>query len=305
MDSLRIPEVVIERVAGAVGSLKLDNASVVSPETIAATGFAVRRIASGEEDLFGLSLRAAKAVTAGIAAGEIGGVVSATFSNKDRFPGLAVRIAAELGIGATVPVVDLQAACSAYPYALYVAGRLAADTGRKVLLIDGDVQSPLTDAADASTAPLFSDASTATLIGAAARQGNEPCDESCFAFLSRAGDALMCPAEGPIRMDGFKVFSFVAADVTKFLRGFGSDFDVFVPHQANMYMVRQLAKSLGLEDRLVTCGAEYANPGSASVPLALALHAKAGSALLASFGAGLSASAASVRIAPGAALGLS
>ena len=305
MDSLRIPEVAIERVAGAVGSLKLDNASVVSPETIAATGFAVRRVVAGDEDLFGLSLRAAKAVTAGIAADELGGVVAATFSNKDRFPGLAVRIAAELGIGAEAPVIDLQAACSAYPYALYVAGRLAADTGRKVLLIDGDVQSPLTDAADAATAPLFSDASTATLVGSAARQGDAPSRESCFAFLSRAGDALVCPAEGPIRMDGFKVFSFVAADVTRFLRGFGSDFDMFVPHQANMYMVRQLAKSLGLEDRLVTCGAEYANPGSASVPLALALHAKAGRALLASFGAGLSASAAVVRIAPGAAMGLS
>ena len=233
----------------------------------------------------------------GVAADEIGAVVCATFSNGERFPGLAVKVAAGLGIGAAAPAIDLQAACSAYPYALYVAGRLAADTGRKVLLVDGDVQSPLTDASDASTAPLFSDASTATLVGAAR-------GESEFAFLSRAGDALECAAEGPIRMDGFKVFSFVAADVTRFLRGFGTGFDIFVPHQANMYMVRQLAKSLGLEDRLVTCGAEFANPGSASVPLALALHARPGRALLAAFGAGLSAAAAVVRIADGAGLGL-
>jgi len=305
MDSLRIPEVVVERVAGAVGSQSLDNASVASPETIAATGFASRRVVAEGEDLFGLSVRAVKTVMAGIEADGIGAVVSASFSCKERFPGLAVRIAAELGISSAAPVVDLQAACSAYPYALYVAGRLAADTGKKVLLIDGDVQSPFTDAADASTAPLFSDASTATLVGSAAGSVDAPCGESSFAFLSRAGDALACSAQGPIRMDGFKVFSFVAADVVKFLREFGRDFDMFVPHQANMYMVRQLAKSLGLEDRLITCGAEYANPGSASVPLALALHARAGRALLASFGAGLSASAAVVRIAPGAAMGLS
>ena len=170
----------------------------------------------------------------------------------------------------------------------------------KVLLIDGDVQSPLVDAADSSTVPLFSDASTATVVSSSI-QGSR---FSEFGFLSRSSDALSCAAEGPIRMDGFKVFSFVASDVTKFLREFGQDFDLFVPHQANMYMVRQLAKSLGLENKLVTCGSEFANPGSASVPLALALHGRPGRALVAGFGAGLSAAASVVRIADGAALGL-
>ena len=297
---IRVPEVVVGRVAGAVGSRRLDNASVASPETIAATGFAERRAVAEGEDLFELSLRAAKAVMDGVAADDVGGVVCATFSNPARFPGLVVKLASALGLDESIPALDLQAACSAYPYALYVAGRIAADSGKKVLVVDGDVQSPLTDASDASTAPLFSDASTATLVSS----DPSAAAVSEFGFLSRPSDALTCPAEGPVRMDGFKVFSFVAADVTKFLRGFGGDFDLFVPHQANMYMVRQLAKGLGFEDRLVTCGAEYANPGSSSVPLALALHARAGRALVAGFGAGLSASAATVRVAPGASLGL-
>ena len=105
-------------------------------------------------------------------------------------------------------------------------------------------------------------------------------------------------------MDGFGVFSFVATDVARELRSFGTDFDMFVPHQANMYMARQLAKSLGLADRLVTCGAEFANPGSCSVPLALALHGRAGRALVAGFGAGLSMAACTVRVAAGAAAGI-
>jgi len=61
-------------------------------------------------------------------------------------------------------------------------------------------------------------------------------------------------------------------------------------------MVRQLAKTLGLEDRLVTCGAEFANPGSCSVPLALAMHGRHGRALVAGFGAGLSSAAGVVRV---------
>ena len=295
-----VPEVVVERVAGAVGSRRLDNSSVASQETIAATGFAARRVVAEGEDLFKLSLRAAKAATDGVPPEEVGGIVCATFSNSDRFPGLSVRLASALGLGASAPVLDIQAACGAYPYALYVAGRIAADVGRKVLVVDGDVQSPLTDSSDASTAPLFSDASTATLVSSAPDGGAK----SEFGFISRASDALTCAAEGPIRMDGFKVFSFVATDVVRFLRGFGGVFDMFVPHQANMYMVRQLAKGLGLEGRLVSCGAEYANPGSSSVPLALALNAREGRALVAGFGAGLSASAGAIRVAPGAARGL-
>ena len=119
------------------------------------------------------------------------------------------------------------------------------------------------------------------------------------------------------------MFRFVAGPVTEFLRAFHAETgmpDLFVPHQANMYMVRQLAKSLGLSDRLLTSGELYANPGSCSVPLTLASQtaalvtaktesAQAGAAalvasesrpraLLAGFGAGLSAAAASVELSP-------
>jgi 3-oxoacyl-[acyl-carrier-protein] synthase III len=58
---------------------------------------------------------------------------------------------------------------------------------------------------------------------------------------------------------------------------------------------------------LLTSGEQYANPGSCSVPLTLASHTGAAAlvaaqsrprALLAGFGAGLSAAAASVEISP-------
>lgn len=297
---IHVTELVIERVCGAVGSRELDNSASAPAATIAATGFAVRRVVGEGEDLFSLSLRAARGVMEGVRPEDVGGLVAATFSGDRRFPGIATRLAAGLGLEPHAPALDLQLACAAYPYALYTASAIARDTGRAVLVVDGDVQSRLVDGADAATAPLFSDASTATLVRTRADGGGE----SAFGFFTRASDALSCGESGPVKMDGFKVFSFVAADVTRFLRGFGDGFDLFVPHQANMYMVRQLAKSLGVGEKLVTCGAEFANPGSCSVPLALARHARGGRALLAAFGAGLSASAATVRLAPGAAAGL-
>ena len=220
----------------------------------------------------------------------IGGVIAATFSNPDRFPSLAVRVAAKLGLPTSIPAFDLQMACSASPYAVYLAGKAAADTGKKILVVDGDVQSRLVDAADHATGAIFSDAATASLVSAG---DGEP---SRFDFLSRLDDALTCAESGPIHMDGMRVFTFVATEVVGFLRSFGSDFDAFAPHQANPYMIRQLAKSLGLADKLLAIAESEKNPGSCSVPMAIAENSASGRVLVAGFGAGLSAAAGVVTV---------
>lgn len=295
-----VPEIVLERFATAVGSVTVEHQGLVPQKTIDATGFARHYVVPPETTLFDLAFAAVRGLPED-ACRSVGGVLAATFSAEDRFPSLAVRLAGALGLPHGVPAFDLQMACSAYPYAVYLAGRLAADTGKKILVVNGDIQSALTDPADAATAPLFSDAATATIVSCdPAAAGRTPVD-----FLSCASPALACPAAGPITMDGFGVFSFVATEVTPFLKRFLDEaaraddrpIDLFAPHQANLYMVRQLARALGLTDRLLTGGAEFANPGSCSVPLTLARAGRAGRALIAGFGAGLSAAAAVVRVA--------
>lgn len=232
----------------------------------------------------------------------VGGVIAATFSNLERFPSLAVRVASRLRLPPKTPAFDLQMACSAYPYGVYLAGRLAADTNKKILLIDGDCQSPLVDKADHATGGIFSDAATVSVISS----DRDSAEKSLFDFLSREDEALSCAAEGPIKMDGMKVFTFVATEVREFLSKFlHSSFIIphssfaFLPHQANPYMVRQLAKSLGLSDKLLTLDERMKNPGSASIPLTIAAHRASlhgASALIAGFGAGYSAAAAKVKI---------
>lgn len=241
------------------------------------------------ETLADLACRVAQALPPA----DYGGVIAATFSNAERFPALSIRVASALGLPAATPAFDIQLACSAYPYAVYLAGRLAADSGRPVLVIDGDVQSRLVDRADHATGAIFSDAVTATVVAAEDASGAR----STFDFLTRADDALTCSETGPIHMDGFKVFTFVATEVSAFLRAFGTDFDQFAPHQANPYMIRQLARSLGLTGKLLTIDEKLLNPGSCSVPMTLAYGARPGRALIAGFGAGYSAAAGIVRIA--------
>ena len=225
---------------------------------------------------------------------EIGAVIAATFSKELRFPSLAVEIAAELGLQPQTAAFDLDMACSAYPYAVYLAGKLCADFGKKAIVIDGDVQSRLVDKTDHATGAIFSDAVTASLVSV------DSGGQSRWSFLSRYDEALTCPVTGPIRMDGMKVFSFVATEVSKMLKEFlatAGEIDVFAPHQANPYMVRQLAKSLGLSDRLIVLPEEMKNPGSASIALALKYNAVKGRrALIAGFGAGYSAAAGTVYV---------
>lgn len=230
---------------------------------------------------------------------DIGGVIAATFSNPERFPSLAVRVASELRLPPEIPAFDLQMACSAYPYAVYLAGRLAADTGKKILVIDGDRQSPLVDSADPATGKIFSDAMTISVVSS----DSNASERSVFSFLSRADDALSCAATGPIKMDGMKVFTFVATEVREWLKNFliGGEAPFFAPHQANPYMVRQLAKSLGLSNSLLTLDEALKNPGSASIPLTLEtnrdrLPRDGARVLIVGFGAGYSASLGLIKV---------
>ena len=286
----------VESVFGCVPARAVDNLSLLAnlvgrakaESVVQATGFATRRVAAEGQGVFDLALPAARRALAGVDPADVGGVVSVTFSHPERFPALAIRLQHALGLPQDVAALDVGLACSGYPYGLFVAGQLAAATGKQVLLVDGDVQSAHVDASDPNTLAVMGDAATATRVSATGGPAR-------FAFRTdgAGADVLSCGADGKIRMDGFGVF-----------RGMP---DLFVPHQANMYMVRQLAKSLGLSDCLLTSGELYANPGSCSVPLTLAAGRTVGRgvppsrtggprALLAGFGAGLSAAAASVEL---------
>ena len=294
----------LESVCGCVPSTVADNRAILSElvghakadAIVKSTGFSFRRVAAPGTTVFDLAIAAARRALDGVDPASLGGIVAVTFSAPDRFPALSIRLHHALGLPSDAAALDLSLACSGYPYGLFAAAQLAAATGKRVLLVDGDVQSAHVDTSDVNTLAVMSDAATATLIA----PGGTP---ATFAFLTdgAGADVLRCGTDGKIRMDGFGVFRFVAGPVSQFLKEFCATAtipDIFIPHQANMYMVRQLAKSLGLENQLRTSGERFANPGSCSVPLTLAATEGAGRALFAGFGAGLSAAAAFVDVPP-------
>ena len=294
-----VPENSVDNVAGLTALVGAEKAESI----VKATGFTTRRVAPDGTDVIDLALPAAKRALEGTDPADIGGIVAVSFSNRDRFPALSARLQHELGLPTSIAAYDISMACSGWVYGLCSAAQMVRLTGKKVLLVDGDVQSAWTERSDANTLAVMGDGASATLLA----PGDGVWD---FAFYTDGGgaDALRC--RETISMDGFGVFRFVAGPVRKFLATFiqessllvGTD-PVFVPHQANMYMVRQLADALKLRDRTIGSGAKYANTGSSSAALSMAdgmdgLSNTSGRTpvLIAGFGAGLSAAAAATAV---------
>jgi len=298
----------IEAVFGCTPAGEQDNVAFLAPlfgeekakAVVKSSGFTTRRAAKPGTQVLDLALPAALAALAGTDHSSIGGIVFVTFSSEMRYPSCAQRAVAELGLPRDCAAFDVQLACSGYPYGLYVASRLAADTGKRVLLLDGDVQTAFLSPSDPATNAVMGDGASATLI---APGGSA---EWKFSFMTDGakGASLSCPAAGPVSMQGYEVFQYVLGEVAPFVKKFAMECKcpsdaIFVPHQANLYMIRQLATAAGFPlEKLLVSGDRFGNPGSASVPMTLANEGTghSGNYLLAGFGAGLSASAALVSI---------
>lgn len=274
---------------------------------VKATGILSRRIAAPGTTSLDLSTAAARALLddLAVAPDEIGALVFVTFTPARVLPCNGCQAHARLGLPRGIPAFDINLACSGWPYGLFVAGQFARAMGRKVLLLDGDVQTDRLSPDDLATIPVLADAGTATLLTPDASAG----DPWRFAFLTdgEKGDALSLPVGGSLSMDGFGVFKFVSTDVTFFLRDFLSSvsvepaaLDAFVPHQANVFMIRQMARKLGFSpEQLWVSGDVFGNSASASVPTTIAHCASPETParlLVAGFGGGLSASAALISL---------
>ena len=293
----------------SLDGLRIDGIAACLPRNVVrneakvaeATGIVTRRIAAEGTTVVDLCVKAAERVLAetGAKPEDFGAILCVSFTSRDRMPAAAVQAQARLGFPKGIIAFDVSLACSGWGYGLYLAGLLARETGKRVMLLDGDVQSAFTGN-DETTAPLLADGGTATVV--------EKCSECSnvrmpwqFGFVADGakGDALRLSHGETIKMDGFGVFRFVATDVVAYIKEFlhhstttTSDYDyVFVPHQPNAYMVRQLAKSLGIDEArtAISCDA-LGNLSSASVPATIAWKGVRGPVLFAGFGGGLSVS---------------
>ena len=265
---------------------------------VKATGIRSRRVVDEGTSSLDLCVKAAEGLfeSTGVVREEIGAVVDVTFTPERTMPCNACQAQRRLGLPHDLIAFDINLACSGWAYGLFVAANIAKAIGRKVLLLDGDTQTPYMDPNDIATVPVMADAGTATLVAPTNVPDGSPWK---FAFLTDGskGDTLTLPFGGRITMDGLGIFKFVTMDVLYLIRDFMAEagetpekLDAFVPHQANIFMIRQIAKKLKLDEKIKISGDVLGNSSSATVPTTIAYTGARGRLLVSGFGGGLSAS---------------
>lgn len=277
------------------------------------TGIATRRRAAAGTDVLDLSEAAAhKALdAAGLTGADIDAVIISTITHMHMTPSAAAILADRIG-ATPAAAYDISAACAGYAYGIGQADALVrAGLATNVLVIGAEKLSEIIDPTDRSISFLLGDGAGAAIVGPSDTPGIGPTvwgSDGSKATAIRQTHSWTELREDPelgwptLRQDGptvFKWASFQMAPIAeKAMAEAGvtaEDIQVFIPHQANMRIIDQMKKQLGLPDTVVIARdiAETGNTSAASIPLAAERllsegQARSGDlALQIGFGAGL------------------
>jgi 3-oxoacyl-[acyl-carrier-protein] synthase-3 len=276
------------------------------------TGIITRKRAGATTSLMDLSVRAAREAIdkARISPADIDAVILATISFPYQTPSGATLLA-EL-VGATnAAAYDISAACAGYCYGIAQADSLVrSGTARYVLVVGAEKLSDFIDPTDRSISFLLGDGAGAAVVGPSDHAGISKTvwgsDGGNWDKVGMTG-SLIDFRDGKIPwptliQEGQSVFRWAVWEMVKVakeaLEESGlepADLAALVTHQANVRIIDEFAKQLGLPESVVVAKdiVDTGNTSAASIPLAMhRLLAEGqvksgGFALQIGFGAGL------------------
>jgi 3-oxoacyl-[acyl-carrier-protein] synthase-3 len=218
------------------------------------------------------------------AAGEIDGIICATFTPDFFFPSTACKIQQYIG-NTEAMAFDVSAACAGFVYALSIANSMiVSGQCKKMLVVGAEVISKTLDWTDRGTCILFGDGAGAVVLEAVPEKDGADAGVGILSTFLKSngafGDILSLPAWGEKRfmhMNGNEVYRHAVrlmGDATeKCLARAGlsfDDVDLLIPHQANIRIIDAMARHMKLpREKVVTNLDKYGNTSSASIPLAL------------------------------------
>jgi len=277
------------------------------------TGIVTRVRANADTSVIDLAERASRDAIAasGIAADEIDTVILSTITFPHITPGGAPTLADRLG-ASPAAAWDISAACAGYCYAIGQADALVrSGQSRNVLVVGAEKMSDYVDPTDRSISFLLGDGAGAVVIGASDHAAIGPTvwgSDGSGAGLIGQTNSWLDLRENPelpfptLRQEGQSVFkwaSFKMAPVASAaIEAAGltpDDIQAFIPHQANVRIVDQMVKQIGLPETVAVARdiADSGNTSAASIPLATERLYRDGAvksgdlALQIGFGAGL------------------
>lgn len=252
---------------------------------------------------------------------DIGLMLLITQSPDYRRPSSASVVQKRLELPIDCSCMEINLGCSGFIYGLQTAmSMMYASEMKYGLLLMGETASKLVDPHDKSIVMMYGDAGAAILLEKA---DDEIESTSLLRSDGSRYKAIILPAGGfrdmnpgherfmcsdgierslyDIYMDGTSVFSFSITDVPKALNDYldytgttAADYDAFIFHQANEFIIKQIMRKLKLKKDTVPISLDrYGNTGGISIPLTLCdAYGKRGNEvkkiLMAGFGIGLS-----------------
>ncbi|TGB18817.1 ketoacyl-ACP synthase III [Streptomyces palmae] len=257
------------------------------------TGIGRRHFAEPGQATSDLAVEAGRRALRSAGVGEVDAVVVATTTPDRLCPATAPLVAGRLGLTGAA-AFDISAVCTGFVYGLAsAAGLITAGVAERVLLIGADTYSTIVDPRDRTNAIIFGDGAGAVVLraGRADEQGavghfdlgSDGAGEELIMVAAggsrqRSTPGPVSPQERYFSMCGKQVYRHAVTRMTASARATLTladrkvdEIDHFVPHQANLRILRTVADELGLPpERLVTNVESVGNTGAASIPLALA-----------------------------------
>lgn len=251
-----------------------------------------RHWVESDEATSDLALRAARGALddAGVLPAMLDLVIVSTFTSDHRMPSTASRVQA--GLQTSAKFLQLDSACTGFIDAMWVATSLMRQHKLgKVLIVAADILSRLSDPKDFLPQTVFGDGGAAAVL----EWHDDPdCGVSAFSTGSdgQLGDYVLIPAGGsrlPITKDSIdggqhywrlqfheirkwalQRMSACTGDVVSKSGIEMSDVSWFVPHQASVSIIRDVAALLNIpNDKVIMTYEETGNTSGASIPLAL------------------------------------
>ncbi len=260
----------------------------------------------------------------------IGALILVTQTPDYRMPATAFVLQHRLDLSDNCICFDINLGCSGYINGLFtITSLMTSSSIDRALLLVAETPSKRISSLDRSLSMIFGDCGTATFLE---KESNvEPMDFMFKSFGDRF-KKIIIPAgayrnigssyervmwnDGNVRSDydtymhGQDVFAFTIMEVPQYIKEYmiaknkdESDYDFFILHQANQYILKQIAKKIKTKNSKIPISMhKYGNTSSTSIPLTLSYLNEVNSIkdnfnmLLSAFGIGLSFAIADIKI---------
>ena len=307
MSRLKISNVRIAGVTACVPSVVEENMTLPffkegeAEKVIASTGIERRHIADINTTAGDLCYQAAEDLLKGLSWSkeDIDCLIFVSQTPDYLLPSTSCILQGRLGLKTTCYTLDISYGCPGWVYGMsVVASLLSSGYMKKALLLVGDTPTKFKSRHDKTAWPLFGDAGSATAV-----EFVEGADDMFFTFstdgtsfesiIVRDGGARHPVSESSLKeivygegiarrpldseMDGMAVFAFglkrapeSVLDILDFSSRKIEDIDVFLFHQANLFMNEKIRKKLKIPAEKVPYSLQnYGNTSCATIPLTL------------------------------------